>query len=171
MRREAAGQLDRAILNLRRLMVKPPAASLPIPELGHSVDFAKVHALLSISEADGPCTVKDVAAALGLDHSTASRLLGDAESDGLVRRHADPADRRRTIVQLTSKGRTVVRVSSNTRCSVIEGVFADWSVEDLSTLTEMLQRMARTFSDRAPGVIASLDRETAGGPQTSRSGA
>lgn len=166
MRSEAAGRLDHAILNVRRVMIKPPAASIPIPELGHSVDFAKVHALMSISEADGSCTVKDVAAALGLDHSTASRLLGDAESDGLVRRHSDPSDRRRTIVQLTSKGRTVVSATSTLRCRAIDAVFADWSVEDLDTLADMLQRMARTFSERAPEVLASLDRDCTGGTVT-----
>ncbi len=156
---EAAGRLDRAILTVRRVMIKPPAASVPIPELGHSVDFAKVHACLSISEADGTCTVKDVAAALGLEHSTASRVLGEAESEGLVRRHTDPADRRRTIVQLTSKGRTVVRATTNMRCRVIDEVFADWSEEDLGTLADLLQRMARTVSERAPEVIAGLERD------------
>ena len=62
-------------------------------------------------------------------------------------------------MQLTSKGRTVVRATTNMRCQVIDEVFADWSDEDLDTLADLLQRMARTVSERAPEVIAGLERD------------
>jgi DNA-binding MarR family transcriptional regulator len=48
----------------------------------------------------GPITVSELAARLGLTLPTVSGVLADLDRAGLVERHADPADRRRTIVQI-----------------------------------------------------------------------
>jgi DNA-binding MarR family transcriptional regulator len=47
----------------------------------------------------GPLTVGELAARLGLTLPTVSGVLADLDRAGLVARHADPADRRRTIVR------------------------------------------------------------------------
>ena len=47
----------------------------------------------------GPLGVGELAARLGLTMPTVSGVLADLDRAGLVQRHADPADRRRTIVQ------------------------------------------------------------------------
>jgi DNA-binding MarR family transcriptional regulator len=48
----------------------------------------------------GPVTVGDLAARLGLTLPTVSGVLADLDRAGLVERHPDPADRRRTIVEI-----------------------------------------------------------------------
>jgi DNA-binding MarR family transcriptional regulator len=48
----------------------------------------------------GPTTVSELAARLGLSLPTVSGVLADLDRAGFVERHADPADRRRTIVQI-----------------------------------------------------------------------
>jgi DNA-binding MarR family transcriptional regulator len=50
---------------------------------------------------DGPVTVSELAFRLGLTLPTVSGVLADLDRAGFVERHADPADRRRTIVQMT----------------------------------------------------------------------
>jgi DNA-binding MarR family transcriptional regulator len=47
----------------------------------------------------GPLTVGELAARLGLTLPTVSGVLAELDRAGLVQRQADPADRRRTIVQ------------------------------------------------------------------------
>jgi DNA-binding MarR family transcriptional regulator len=47
----------------------------------------------------GPLYVGELASRLGLTMPTVSGVLADLDRAGLVARHADPADRRRTIVQ------------------------------------------------------------------------
>jgi DNA-binding MarR family transcriptional regulator len=49
---------------------------------------------------DSPLTVGDLAARLGLTMPTVSGLLADLDRAGFIERHPDPADRRRTIVQV-----------------------------------------------------------------------
>jgi DNA-binding MarR family transcriptional regulator len=49
----------------------------------------------------GPVTVSELAARLGLTLPTVSGVLADLDRAGFVERHPDPADRRRTIVEIT----------------------------------------------------------------------
>ena len=48
----------------------------------------------------GPVTVGELASRLGLTLPTVSGVLADLDRAGLVERHPDPADRRRTIVAI-----------------------------------------------------------------------
>jgi DNA-binding MarR family transcriptional regulator len=49
----------------------------------------------------GPVTVGELASRLGLTLPTVSGVLADLDRAGLVERRPDPADRRRTIVQIS----------------------------------------------------------------------
>ena len=152
--------LDRTFLQLRRFLIKPEVASIPIPSIGRSVDLAKVMACIAIAEGPEitghghPPTVKDVAAVLLLDHSTASRLLSEAEAEGLIRRSTDPSDRRRTVVELTDVGTAVWRESSQIRTWAIGILLRDWTADEVSTLTAQLDRLLNTFATRLPELLA-----------------
>jgi DNA-binding MarR family transcriptional regulator len=50
----------------------------------------------------GPITVTELATRLGLTLPTVSGVLAELDRAGFVERHPDPADRRRTIVQITA---------------------------------------------------------------------
>jgi DNA-binding MarR family transcriptional regulator len=150
-------RLDRAFLKLRRITAKPIGASLPVPSLGRCVDFAKVMACIAISEgtdATDSLPVKDVAAALQLEHSTASRLLADAEADALVVRSTDPNDRRRTIASLTDSGRAVVADTTAMRLAAMTELLRDWPAGDVKTLVDLLERLLQTYADRAPHITS-----------------
>ncbi len=56
----------------------------------------------------GPVTVSELAGRLDLTLPTVSGILADLDRAGLVDRHADPADRRRTIVQIVPAQRALV---------------------------------------------------------------
>jgi DNA-binding MarR family transcriptional regulator len=49
---------------------------------------------------DTPVTVGELASRLGLTLPTVSGVLADLDRAGFIERHPDPADRRRTIVQV-----------------------------------------------------------------------
>jgi DNA-binding MarR family transcriptional regulator len=56
----------------------------------------------------GPVTVSELAARLGLTLPTVSGVVADLDRAGFIERHPDPADRRRTIVQITPAQVTVI---------------------------------------------------------------
>ena len=57
---------------------------------------------------DGPISVGELASRLGLTLPTVSGVLAELDRVGFVERHPDPADRRRTIVQITPGKTTVI---------------------------------------------------------------
>ena len=56
----------------------------------------------------GPVTVGELASRLGLTLPTVSGVLADLDRAGLVERRPDPADRRRTIVQIVPGQATLI---------------------------------------------------------------
>jgi DNA-binding MarR family transcriptional regulator len=65
---------------------------------------------LELLEQEGPKTVRELADRLGLDTSTASRVVGVLVRDGLLRRRRDEKrDRRRVFVSVTERGRRLAR--------------------------------------------------------------
>ena len=56
----------------------------------------------------GPITVSELASRLGLTLPTVSGVLADLDRASFVERHADPADRRRTIVQIVPAQATMI---------------------------------------------------------------
>ena len=83
-----------AIHLLRRLRTQDDASGLTAPRLS----------ALSVLVFRGPVTLGELAAAEQVRPPTITRLIRDLERDGLVRRRADPADRRVQRVQATSAG-------------------------------------------------------------------
>lgn len=165
--------LGRSFRRLRHGMVKPPLATIPIPSLGRPVDIAKVFACDVVAEltgSGGQATVKDVAAALELEQSTVSRLLGEAEADGLVVRGGDPADRRRTTVSLTFLGRQVVADSVAIRRSLLRAVLADWDRADIETLARLMTRLADTIAGRLDTLAEDTMQELASRLEADASG-
>jgi DNA-binding MarR family transcriptional regulator len=75
----------------------------------------------------GPLTVGSLAARLDLTLSTVSNILADLDRADFVSRSADPADRRRTIVQITPA-----------RQAIIE----DWLDGAAAPLARVLDRLA-----------------------------
>ncbi len=166
--------LDRGFRRLRRTMMKPPQAVIPIPSLGRPVDIAKVFAcdaVAELTEAGGSVTVKDVAAALELEHSTVSRLLGEAEADGLLVRGEDPVDRRRTTVSLTYLGCQVVADSKAMRRFLTRKVLAGWDRGDVETLTRLVTRLTDSIGGQLDTLTEHARQEFGGRPEPGAAGA
>ncbi|QKW10585.1 winged helix-turn-helix transcriptional regulator [Streptomyces sp. NA04227] len=72
---------------------------IPVPEALRSFSLAPRHlSLLSYLLFDGPMTVNELAARLGIAPTTASLLVGDLSRQGILERREDEADRRRRII-------------------------------------------------------------------------
>jgi DNA-binding MarR family transcriptional regulator len=137
----AVSDLDMALIGLRRLWAAPPL--LPDPTLGQ-VEMSTIWIVDALDRlAHHPeVSVADLATAIDVAHSTASRLVGRAEAAGTVTRHPSATDSRRTAVALTPTGRTLAAVARHARTAYLAQVTADWSDEQRSTLAELLTRLA-----------------------------
>jgi len=161
---EALRALDEAMRGMRRLTLRPPELSLILPGTGRRLDFAKLLACAAIgglcgqASPEAPVTVKSVAQALDLDHSTVSRLLGEVEGDGLITRSPHRTDRRSTVLSLTDEGVKVIEGFEQARLGFLEGLLRDWSVEDIATLAALMSRLVETANERKPEVAELIEQ-------------
>ena len=143
--------IDRSFRRLRKSMIKPPSGLVPVPSLGHPLEFAKIaacDAIDELAETSSTVSVKDVAAVLDLEHSTVSRLLSEIEDDGLLVRGEHPQDRRRTTVELTDLGRSVVADATAMTRFFTRALLSEWPVEDVQTLSSLIAKLADTVHSR-----------------------
>ena len=100
---------DEAIRAMLLLMPRVAARikQIPIPEQLRSLSLAPRHlSLLAYLLFDGPMPVNQLAARLEVAPTTVSLMVSDLTRQGVLQRHDDPDDRRRTIVAITEDAET-----------------------------------------------------------------
>jgi DNA-binding MarR family transcriptional regulator len=68
-------------------------------------------AVLGRLDREGPSSISDLAARERIRPQSMAQTVHDLESDGLVSRRPDPADRRRAFVELTAAGLELLRTT------------------------------------------------------------
>jgi len=104
--------------------------------IGHLVRRLRAEHRFSLSQAavlgrldrEGTRSIGDLAVAERVRPQSMTQTVADLESDGLIARHADPADGRRILVELTDEGRRTLEADRRQR----EGWLARAIAEDLS---------------------------------------
>jgi len=111
----------------------------------HGVGFRDLGVLLELRDApDGVLPVAELATAVGSTAAEIVRRLGPLERIGVVVRTRDPADARRTTVQLTEAGATLATDAARTADEVARaGLHERWTPAQLEALREVLEPAAR----------------------------
>jgi DNA-binding MarR family transcriptional regulator len=95
----------------------------------------------------GPCRVSDIATALQVDLSVASRQIAALVSAGHVERRPDPEDGRAHLLHLTDAGRGALSRAHEGMVDVLAGALAEWSRSDVETLASGLERLVDAFTE------------------------
>ncbi len=104
--------------------------------LGHLVRRLRAERRFSLSQAavlgrldrEGMRSIGDLALAERVRPQSMTQTISDLEGDGLIERHADPSDGRRSLVELTEQGHLTLEADRRQR----EGWLARAIAEDLS---------------------------------------
>lgn len=138
--------LDAALLELRSLVARPGYRRRLLGPLGRRVELSTVRLLQAVERAATPPSIGEVAAALGIDPSTASRLVDQRVGEGLLERHRSPADGRRTTLHVTDGGRTLLAELRDSRHDLLAEITGGWDVVDLEALETLMSRLAEGFA-------------------------
>jgi DNA-binding MarR family transcriptional regulator len=95
---------------------------------------------LGILNERGPLSQQELGEILSLDPSNVVGLLNELEERGLVTRRRDPLDRRRHIVELSTKGEDALADAYERLGSVEDDLLAALSIEERATLHDLLFR-------------------------------
>jgi len=131
---EVIRSLERAMVEIRRAqrrrtLMKKELAGASFPSFD----------VLDVIEA-GSVGVREVAEALSVDQPRASKLVAGAVAEGYVRREADQADGRRTLLVLTPEGQAVVDRAHRARQDAMRRATDGWTPEEREVFAGLLAR-------------------------------
>jgi DNA-binding MarR family transcriptional regulator len=98
-------------------------------------------------------TVGAIAQRLGVDPSTASRLVANAVRAGNARRIASQQDGRSTNLELTSRGRELLASSHRFQQAAYDQLTGGWSAQDKRELARLLVKLAEEAA-RGPAALS-----------------
>jgi len=139
--------VDDALIRLRRLWTGPaprPATAdhnTPV-EMSTVLVIDAIHRLRATQPNDSEVTVAAIAARLDVAASTASRIVDRAVTASMVTRRASAVDARRVTLSLTPHGEALFVEASTFRRSYLAQVLQGWTVVEVDTFAELLDRFA-----------------------------
>jgi DNA-binding MarR family transcriptional regulator len=89
-----------------------------------------------------PMSMGELAAALDIDKPNATVVVDDLESQGIVTRRSNPADRRAKLVEVTPKGRRLAE-KAEAILSTPPPALSALDPQDLEALRRILERVTR----------------------------
>ena len=143
---EPVDDIERALTTLVRRANLPRLYDRLAASAGIPLDRASYVTLGRVDE-DGPVRVRDLARALGVDPSTASRQVGLLERTGLVARVTDDGDGRAVLVKVTQVGIDALRRMREARRLALAEIMAPWPDADRVTFAALLTRLTDGLID------------------------
>jgi DNA-binding MarR family transcriptional regulator len=137
--------LGRVLASRRLLASLHPGAPALTP--------TKLHALDVIGRADG-VRVGELAGHIGIDETTATRLVDRLAAAGLVERRSVSVDRRVTLVGLTPLGAELVGDVARSRQRFFRDVLAALEPEERVELVRLTDKAADVLRERSEELIA-----------------
>ncbi|MGA4952519.1 MarR family winged helix-turn-helix transcriptional regulator [Streptomyces lydicamycinicus] len=141
--------IERAMVALRRSAARRTLARQAAREGGRPVPEGAAFEVLDVVEAAGergePAGVREVADALRVDQPRASKLVAAAVQAGHLRREADQADGRRTLLAVTADGRELLEAAHAFRRSVVARVTRDWPAAERTAFARLFTRFMDDF--------------------------
>jgi DNA-binding MarR family transcriptional regulator len=102
------------------------------------ISFGRTRAIRRLAKR--PMSMRELAAALGIDPPNATVVIDDLEAQGFVRRRPHPTDRRAKLVETTPKGNALAEQADAILATPPPALSA-LSPDELETLREILQRV------------------------------
>ena len=118
------------------------------PELGRKLTPSKLRALELLAQHEG-LRVGELADRVGVDTTTATRLVDRLEELGLAERHSEESDRRAILVGLSEEGRELVAGVVGQRQQFFADVLATLDAEERIQLLRLTEKAALALRTRS----------------------
>lgn len=141
-RAELIDALDDALVSVQRVPRRPGYRRRLLGSLDLPGGLGAFRVLRAVERApDRAPSIGDIAEALAVDPSTASRVVERCVGAGLLTRTAQAGDRRRARLRLTDAGSDLLGQVSRNRRDVLGEVAGDWDDENLEQLLRLLRTL------------------------------
>jgi DNA-binding MarR family transcriptional regulator len=116
----------------------------------------ETQALLRLRD-NGSMSQQALGTALDVDASNLVALLNDLEAESLISRRRDPEDRRRHVVEVSTRGIRLLDEVERAAAGVEDQFFASLDEDERVALQGLLARVARNADVPSPAEMASDD--------------
>jgi DNA-binding MarR family transcriptional regulator len=150
-RRTELREIDRSLNRITRIARGRVAARLRSERSG--VELSRAGAsILSALVTRGALRIGALAELADTEPAIATREMRVLTAQGYVASRPDPTDGRARIVEVTADGKAAYQRYRDAIDEIIADSFASWSTTDLTTLRQLLARVAEDFAhpDRKP---------------------
>lgn len=107
----------------------------------HNLTVPQFFVMINLVHGEQGCTIGDLALKLSQSNATMTGIIDRLESERLVARtRGGEADRRKVMVQVTAKGRTLLERAKNTRRESMRRALSVFPYNDLETFAGLLNR-------------------------------
>ena len=149
--REHARRIGRAWIELRRGAAASALRSYLFGS-GKALEQGQMDALDLLTRRDER-PMKELAARLRVEPSTATRAMQRLESDGLVERFTSPADGRVVLVRITDEGRRRHDDVAARRSVAMMHILSEFDPQERTQLADLLDRLIGSIDE----VVTRLD--------------
>jgi MarR family multiple antibiotic resistance transcriptional regulator len=115
------------------------------------IGLGQLHALRVVDRYDGRVRVQELSDDIGITVGAASKLVDRLERDGLAKRSPNPANRRSSLIALTTTGEQALRTAMSVCSDAVALAIGD---EDVEALSSALRRLQTRLAERGRGVAA-----------------
>src|SRR6476619_4251596 len=146
---------DRTVADAWGALLRVHARLVPLLDrelqAAHQLPLAWYDVLLELNYGpDRRLRMSDMGERVTLSRTRVSRLVDEMSLAGLVRRDANPDDRRSAYAVLTTKGRNVFRQAAPTYLAGIDSHFGDaMTLAELTAIKNGLDKVIRHAADRS----------------------
>jgi DNA-binding MarR family transcriptional regulator len=141
----AVDQIQASLQTVARLITQVRVHERLLQSAGVRLDRAGAAALYKLHLHGDPIRVTALAEMLDVDAPTVTRKIQQLERDGLVVRHADPDDRRASLIGLTPAGRRTLQRVLKARRVWLERLLEGWDDTNLARFGSLLGRFAASL--------------------------
>ncbi len=155
----ALDQAGQALFRLGRIFSRYPMKDQLQRRTGQAIELSRILVTEAVetgsAEPDQEVTVGIVAERLGIDPSTASRLVAETIGAGYLARLPSQMDSRRLRLEMTDAGRKLVANAHRYQRTVFEYVTRDWTEAEQQEFARLLIKFVASVADTHAQLIAS----------------
>ncbi|MGM7679382.1 MarR family winged helix-turn-helix transcriptional regulator [Microbacterium sp. A94] len=138
--------LDSSLAQLRRMLQHPYYRDRLLGALDDAIELGTLRVLRAVERADEALpAVGTIADALGIDPSTASRMVNRTVELGLLQRTPSAQDRRRMQLKLTVTGQRCLERATSERRILLGELTQHWSGDELHAFVDLMNSMLDSF--------------------------